>query len=213
MCIIDCTGQQLPLIVVQYYFLGGEEVPVKRLPHGNAKRSNMPYMYVRTQKSTIDEMKNSLENLPPHEVANSTYKDAGGVMKIQSPSEVSRGRNQVYDLKKRNSSSTLSGNKDKDVVYDLIQQCHSSGLEEQGRFVRNVSFNKSVMSFVGLQYQFIDLERFCANGNPTDNSILGIDPTFNLGDFYVTITTYEHKMLVSKRTKKHPVFIGPCLIH
>ena len=35
----------------------------------------------------------------------------------------------------------------------------------------------------------------------------------NLGDFYVTITMYEHKMLVSKHTKKHPVFIGPCLIH
>ena len=85
--------------------------------------------------------------------------------------------------------------------------------KSRGGFVRNVSFNKSVMLFVGLQYQFTDLERFCANRNLTDNSILGIDPTFNLGDFYVTITTYEHKMLVSKRTKKHPVFIGPCLIH
>ena len=104
MCITDCTGQQLPLIVVQYYFLGGEEVPVKRLLHGNAKHSKMPY--VRTQKSTIDEMKNSLENLPPREVANSTYKDAGGAMEIRSPSEVSRSRNQVYDLKKRKSSST-----------------------------------------------------------------------------------------------------------
>ena len=69
-------------------------------------------------------MKNCLENLPPCEVANSTYKDAGGVMEIRSPSEVSRGRNQVYDLKKCKSSSTLAGNKDKDVVYDLIQQCH-----------------------------------------------------------------------------------------
>ena len=69
------------------------------------------------------------------------------------------------------------------------------------------------MSFVGLQYQFIDLERFCANGKPTDNSILRIDLTFNLGDFYVTITMYGHKMLVKKHTKKHPVFIDPCLIH
>ena len=71
MCITDCTGQRLPLIVVQYYFLGGEEVLVKRLPHGNARHSKMPY--VPTQNSTNEEMKNSLENLPPREVANSTY--------------------------------------------------------------------------------------------------------------------------------------------
>ena len=40
-----------------------------------------------------------------------------------------------------------------------------------------------------------------------------IDPTFNLGDFYVTVTTYENIMLKSRRTGRHPVFIGPMFVH
>lgn len=46
-----------------------------------------------------------------------------------------------------------------------------------------------------------------------NTSVLGIDPTFNLGDFYVTVTTYENLMLNNRKTAKHPVFIGPMLVH
>ena len=42
---------------------------------------------------------------------------------------------------------------------------------------------------------------------------MGIDPTFNLGNFFVTVTTYKHLMLRKKSNGEHPVFIGPCLIH
>jgi len=38
---------------------------------------------------------------------------------------------------------------------------------------------------------------------------LGIDPTFNLGDFFVTPTVYEYKMLKNKVTGKHLFFNGP----
>jgi len=39
--------------------------------------------------------------------------------------------------------------------------------------------------------------------------VLGVDPTFNVGDFYVIPTTYEHELLRNRKTSKHPVFIGP----
>ena len=42
---------------------------------------------------------------------------------------------------------------------------------------------------------------------------LTVDPTFNLGDFDVTIITYRHLLLQSKGYKNPPVFIGPCCIH
>jgi len=42
---------------------------------------------------------------------------------------------------------------------------------------------------------------------------LSVDPTFNLGEFYVTPVVFLHKAFVSKRTGKSPVFLGPILIH
>ena len=69
------------------------------------------------------------------------------------------------------------------------------------------------MSIVGTNQQLDDVLRFCANNNPEFSSVLGIDPTFNLGDIYVTPMVYEHKMVKNKVTGKHPSFIGPALIH
>ena len=40
--------------------------------------------------------------------------------------------------------------------------------------------------------------------------MLGVDPTFNLGKFYVTITTYTYLYVVNKVT---PAFIGPVFVH
>ena len=69
------------------------------------------------------------------------------------------------------------------------------------------------MSVIGLEQQLTDIERFCAPWDQTCGCVLGIDPTFNLGDFYVMPTTYEHMLLQNKITGKHPVFIGPLMIH
>ena len=59
--------------------------------------------------------------------------------------------------------------------------------------------------------QLNDLKRFCCDSQQF--SIFGIDPTFNLGDFSVTVTTYRHLQLVERNTKKPPVFLGPMLVH
>ena len=47
---------------------------------------------------------------------------------------------------------------------------------------------------------------------PLNNAILCIDPTFNLGDFDVTVMTYRHPVLISS-TSNHPVMMGPVMIH
>lgn len=59
--------------------------------------------------------------------------------------------------------------------------------------------------------QFKDILRF---GTSEQNfSIINIDTTFNLGKFYVTYMTYKNISLYLKDVDKHPVFIGPVLIH
>ena len=57
-----------------------------------------------------------------------------------------------------------------------------------------------------------DLVGFCTSS--TSFSILGIDLTFNLGAFDVTVTTYRHLLLTTKDDVcKHPTLIGPLFVH
>ena len=49
--------------------------------------------------------------------------------------------------------------------------------------------------------------------NPDQYSILGVDPTFNLGEFSVTVTTFKHLQLIERHTGKPPVLLDPMLVH
>ena len=55
-------------------------------------------------------------------------------------------------------TSSLTSNCNKDLVYDLLEQHYTS----ESDFARNVCFDDSVMSVVGLEQQFNDIEHFCA---------------------------------------------------
>ena len=61
------------------------------------------------------------------------------------------------------------------------------------------------------EQQLHDIERFCCN--PFNFIILGIDPTFNLGNFSVMPIVYQHLLLQSNRTGKLPLMLGPLLVH
>lgn len=41
----------------------------------------------------------------------------------------------------------------------------------------------------------------------------GVDPTFKLGQFYVTPIVFPLKMLVCRDTEKSPIYLGPLLVH
>ena len=58
--------------------------------------------------------------------------------------------------------------------------------------------------------QLRDVERFCTN--PAQFCVLGVDPTFNFGKYYVTLTTYRHLLLRTKEGN-HPVRVSPVLLH
>ena len=106
----------------------------------------------------------------------------------------------IADLKSHNHcTSGIASSKHKDLVYDLLEQ-HFGSLNN---FVRNVSFDDSVSCVLFTDQQIYDIDRFCANTGSTNTSVLGVDPTFNLGEFYVTVTTYENLLLINRKTGKH----------
>ena len=76
--------------------------------------------------------------------------------------------------------------------------------EEQEKFLREISFQDNQPSVTLFNdKQIKDIKRFCTNAC--------VDMTFNMGNFYVVVTTYRHLQLKS-RTEKEPVMVGPVMI-
>ena len=78
-------------------------------------------------------------------------------------------------------------------------------------FVREVSCVPELRCVLCYDDQLADIVRFCTI--PSSFGILGADPTFNLGKFNVTVTTYTNLLLVDRKTRRHPVMIGPLFMH
>ena len=76
-------------------------------------------------------------------------------------------------------------------------------------FVRSVECAPEPMCVLATDQQLIDKERFCT---ADISSVLSVDPTFNLGVFYITPTTY-HNLLVETKSGNNPILLGPVLIH
>ena len=47
----------------------------------------------------------------------------------------------------------------------------------------------------------------------SNNVPIGVDPTFKLGHFYVTLIVFPLKMLVAKGSGKSPIYLGPLRVH
>ena len=79
-------------------------------------------------------------------------------------------------------------------------------------FVRIVTSAPEPMCVLCTNSQLFDIERFCTDA--VTFSPLSVDPTFDLGDFSVTVTSYSNQLPQPfVRTGKNPVMIGPMLVH
>ena len=90
-----------------------------------------------------------------------------------------------------------------------MQQCKAA--EKGERFVQEVTCAPEPMAVLATGQQLVDLERFCCD--PAAYSIMGVDPTFDLGEFSVTPIVYQHLMVRNIRSKKSPWMLGPILVH
>ena len=96
-----------------------------------------------------------------------------------------------------------------DEMLQMIQQAKLG--DSAGMLVRETRSSPDPAFVLSRDRQLDDLVRFCTH--PTDFSVLTVDPTFNLGAFDVTPTTYRHLLLENVRSGSPPVLIGPTLVH
>ena len=178
-------------------------------PHGNDKTGKKPFF------PTLPSTKKDIESEPgshgPKRVLATVSQKLGGIQHALSPCELPRNERQVMYIHSKTKSSSHGGVNDPcaDQVFAMMQSAKvSDGL---GHFVRETRPSPEPAFVLARDRQLDDLVRFCAI--PESFSVLTVDPTFNLGEFDVTPTTYRHGLLISPRFGKSPIMIGPIMIH
>ena len=71
----------------------------------------------------------------------------------------------------------------------------------------------SYIAFFYTGKQLKDVELFCCDPNDNISCVLGIDTTFKLCNMWITDTSYRNKQLLSSRTRKNRVHLGPVMMH
>ncbi len=95
-----------------------------------------------------------------------------------------------------------------DPVSALLVMQH----EEKTPFIRSVTVDKnSPVIVLFTDEQIKEIRKFCCNEEGR-NSPFCVDMTFNLGNFYVVVTTYRHLQLQTKRCGKELVILGPVMM-
>ena len=92
------------------------------------------------------------------------------------------------------------------MLYAVILQCKTS--QGSDRFVQDVTCAPEPMEMIN---SFWIWKGFAVTHFKF--SILGIDPTFNLGEFSVTPMVYRHLLLEDSKAHKAPLVLGPLLVH
>ena len=195
---------RLPHVLLCYEF-DDEPHPVTTAAHGNVKKSNSSYY--RSRPSTLQSIKEKAkERKGPFQVYDEVFEDAGGLLGFQSHGVLPRNRQQVRDVKRN-----AKPKKDKDEVCELIKM-FSLKASQLKPFIIRVQVTPEPSCIVASDRQLHDLERFCTTQfHPA--SVLCIDTAFNIGNFFVTPTTYKHKILVYRHYGKEPTLLGPTMIH
>ena len=196
---IDPSGDQLNRAFVQYSFTGHPHSVISK-PHGNSK-SSLPF--IRTTPSTLGKLKESCKKKSPKELIHSIIKEKGGIQKLKTAGDIPRNNKQVYNL---NSKSP-----ENDALLSVMVMCKESQGKDTDPFVHVVTSAPEPMSVLCTNAQLFDIQRFCTDS--IHFSPISVDPTFDLGDFCVTVISYRNLMLKKMRTKKNPVMLGPMMVH
>lgn len=208
--LLDDKKSLLPLCLIKYTF-DGEERSFSLAPHGNSKGSGR---HIRTLPSTLTMLKEESKLSTPKIAVEIVDSCKGGIMEAEFAGSLPRNRQQVSNLRRTVNESerrrkNVHGTRDE--LSAVMEMCLNQSHDPETAFVRKVQGAPDTMCVLATNHQLRELERNAIN--PTAFNIVSVDPTFNLGAFDVTVMTHAQGLVKSKRTGKHPVVMGPLLVH
>ncbi|XP_045215979.2 uncharacterized protein LOC123566159 [Mercenaria mercenaria] len=174
------------IALVQYFFEGCIH-PVTVPPHGNSKKGQP---FHRTSESTKQAIKNKIKKeryVSPKNTVHDILNRKGGMENLQSPGP--RNRKQISNFSYSDKSSN--------PVLELMEHCKMQSFTPTSVFVREVTTLPELSVFLASDQQLRDIKLFCTN--PKEFSVLGVDATFNVGEYYLTLTTYRNLMLSNNK--------------
>ena len=198
---IDESGQYITQQVIRYQFTGKEHA-LPKVPHGNLTGSTP---YKRQPKSTRDMLLKHAENNKPREAMRLVEKELGGIKSDQiSTSSLPRNMQQA---------ATIRRNLFHDKVHsDPIMALIDLHKTDYNHFIRALQVLPSPACILATDEQLHQLVLNCTQEK--NFGVMHLDPTFNLGDFYVTPIVFPLVNYTHRKSKGGcPTFIGPVLIH
>lgn len=196
-------------ILVQYLFTN-IECSITPLPHGNAKEDGHgTHSYVRTKDSVKEKLMHASREDMPKAAFHKVNKSLGGIMKAKCRSDLPKGREQARYFRRKNLKSKVSINTT-DSLSLILEQRKRQQLLTGKPFIQEVIGAPELRCVLAFKWQLEEIIQFCTV--PANFSILGVDPTFNLGKFNLTVTTYKNLKVVDRRKGHNPMMIGPLLL-
>ena len=169
------------------------------LPHGNATKSKKPYL--KTMSSTLDNLREAAKGKKPKAAYENVGKNIG---QASSASALPKNYDQASYARRQAKQGFKAVGNSTDEMIRTIYRCKKLG----ETFVREVQSAPEGIAVLSSKIQLIDVVRFCAIPTRKDATVLSVDVTFNLGNYYVTVTSFENPMLRNKHGL-HPTHIGP----
>ena len=196
----------LPQFYVQYYFDNEEHSIPFTKSHGNSKNPKKIIQHITY--SLRNQIKNlASEGIKGTEIFNRMIQIAGGFERANSSAELPASCTKIYDISLK--MKLKEGKEMKEKIMELIGICNN----KKGTptiFLREARTAPELILVLDNERQLDDVERF---GTRSSFTVLGVDPTFNMCDYNVTIATHRHPLLLVKNRDIHPVMLGPILIH
>ena len=186
--------EQLSNFYAKYYFDNGEHHVDFSMP-GSSKNKEKPQ---QTKFSVGNNLKTLFhKGMKGKAIFERLVKNFGGLEEVYTSADLPNSYNQIYDLSyKQKSNKTKVCNVQKGLP---------------NAFIRYVRTAPELAVVVTNDQQLQDILTVCAMDHCW--SIFGVDPTFNICSYNITISSYRHPVLYNVNSNVHPVLLGPTLIH
>ena len=131
--------------------------------------------------------------------------DQGGIENVRNASALPN-RTQAYTINKTKSQ------KEDDPLKKLLFKQREDGCTGHS-VIQKISFDVDSYTVVLFTKRMMDnISNFCCHNTYGYLSALSMDFTFELGDFFVLVTTFKNTSLYVKKKKTSPSMLGPVLL-
>lgn len=201
-------AQWFPIVLLRYYFENEEKKFVVK-PHGNRHSSAQPY--IRTRESTKEKIAENVSNTKCNtkRALFATISQVGGVSGAASTSSLPRNYRQAQHIKENLGLTPASSEKSANDPLMAVLELKKSTLPG---FIREVVCNDLPTVMLYTDRQIDNVVKFCCHSKAGLVSELAMDVTFQLGPFYVLVTTYKNTLLKVKNGTNSPTCLGPIMV-